>query len=415
MSLINTGNDTVNALGEMNFSGNVIPMNWFKTIRRENGRPYLVAINILSEICYWYRPVEKRNEATGMVEGYFTKFKEDLLQKSYEQLSEQFGESKRVIKEAVIFLEKLGVIERVFRNKKVGGTVLANVMYIRLDVDALKHLTFDEPVDESSVQVGQKNFEQEITQSAEGTFTSDPHTGNVYRSDAESYRGVTKNCIDPYTEKRDTSAQPLYTGVSGDSLYPRPGNDQTPDAEMYRGVSENRQTYTENTTKITKDITSDITQNITKDITSNHQEPICEGERAWEYVRLNIRLDERVNDKTNPDRELYAELGGYIEKFFLSRTGIVRVNRENKPYAVVESVFMKLTDKAIDKVIRDYHGFEGTIERREPFFLTALYNAVVAPDMVRTGKSREESPGEKHNESRIYSQLERLLASEIRS
>ena len=147
MSLINTGNDTVTALGEMNFSGNVIPMNWFKTIRRENGRPYLVAINILSEICYWYRPVEKRNEATGMVEGYFTKFKEDLLQKNYEQLSEQFGESKRIIKDAVIFLEKLGVIERVFRNKKVGGTVLANVMYIRLDVEMLKHLTFDEPDD----------------------------------------------------------------------------------------------------------------------------------------------------------------------------------------------------------------------------------------------------------------------------
>ena len=415
MSLINTGNDTVNALGEMNFSGNVIPMNWFKTIRRENGRPYLVAINILSEICYWYRPVEKRNEATGMVEGYFTKFKEDLLQKNYEQLSEQFGESKRVIKDAVIFLEKLGVIERVFRNKKVGGTILANVMYIRLDVNNLKHLTFDEPTDESSVQVGQKKIKQEMQ---DDTFMSDPRTENVYRSAAESYRGMPENCIDPYTKKSDTSAPPLYTEVSGNRLDPCPKNLWTSDAKMHKGVSENRQTYTENTTGITKDITSEITSNITTEITSDHQAFLGEGERAWEYVRLNIRFDERVNDITYPDRELYKELGGYIKNFFLSRMKTVRVNRENKPYAVVESVFMKLTEKTVEKVIRDYHGFEGTIERREPFFLTALYNAVVLPDMARTGKSRDEDRSDTDaggHENGIYSQLERFLVSGVRS
>ena len=254
-----------------------------------------------------------------------------------------------------------------------------------------------------------------MSQSDENAFMSDPYTGNVYRSDEESYRGVTENCIDPYTKKSEPSVPSLYTGVSGNRLYHCPETGYTSDAEIYRGVSENRQTYTENTTE---NITSEITKEITSKITSDHQVSLDSGERAWEYVRENIRFDERINDKTYPDRELYAELGGYIRDFFLSRTGTVRVNRENKPYAVVESVFMKLTDKAVDKVIRDYHGFEGAIERREPFFMTSLYNAVVSPDMIRTGKSREDSrsgTGADSRENGIYSQLERFLVSGIQS
>ena len=36
---VNTGNVSVDALAEMNISGNVTPANWYKTILRDNGKP----------------------------------------------------------------------------------------------------------------------------------------------------------------------------------------------------------------------------------------------------------------------------------------------------------------------------------------------------------------------------------------
>ena len=68
-NIVNTGNASVDALAEMSISGNVTPVNWYKTILRENGKPYLLAICVLSEIVYWYRPVEVRDEHSGMTIG----------------------------------------------------------------------------------------------------------------------------------------------------------------------------------------------------------------------------------------------------------------------------------------------------------------------------------------------------------
>ena len=37
VSIFSTGNSTVDAIGQMNFTGNVIPMNWYKTILETTG------------------------------------------------------------------------------------------------------------------------------------------------------------------------------------------------------------------------------------------------------------------------------------------------------------------------------------------------------------------------------------------
>lgn len=106
-NIVNTGNASVDALAEMNISGNVTPVNWYKTILRENSKPYLLAICVLSEIVYWYRPVEVRDEHSGMTIGYRKKFREDLLQKTYNDFAEQFGESRRSVKAAFDRLEEI--------------------------------------------------------------------------------------------------------------------------------------------------------------------------------------------------------------------------------------------------------------------------------------------------------------------
>lgn len=46
-----TGNDTVDRLSRIRFTGNVIPPAWYRTILRDTGKPYLIAIVILSELC----------------------------------------------------------------------------------------------------------------------------------------------------------------------------------------------------------------------------------------------------------------------------------------------------------------------------------------------------------------------------
>lgn len=137
-----TGNRIVDASAEISITGNITPQAWYKTIVKETGKPHLAAIVILSDIVYWYRPTELRDESTGQIIAIRKKFKADLLQRSYQQIAEQFGLSKKEATNAIIFLEKLGVIKRVFRTINLNGLVVNNVLYIELIVEKLKELTY---------------------------------------------------------------------------------------------------------------------------------------------------------------------------------------------------------------------------------------------------------------------------------
>lgn len=141
-------------------SGNVVHSAWFKTITTENGKADLVAINILAEIVYWYKPTEVRDELTGQHVGWKNKYREDLLQKSYASLANEFGLSERQVKAAIVRLEDLGVITRVFRTINANGMVLNNVLYIQLNVEQLKKIStypMQLPSDEILSEGGHEN------------------------------------------------------------------------------------------------------------------------------------------------------------------------------------------------------------------------------------------------------------------
>lgn len=91
----------VMAIGQLNISGNVTPANWWKHIRLPSGRPDATAIALLSEIVYWYRPTEVRDEHTGALLGYRKRFQGDKLQRSYQAFAEQFGFGKRETADAL--------------------------------------------------------------------------------------------------------------------------------------------------------------------------------------------------------------------------------------------------------------------------------------------------------------------------
>lgn len=137
-----SGNRIVDAVGHISITGNVIPQVWYKTITHASGKPYLIAIVILADIVYWYRPAEVRDERSGQVVAYRKRFKADLLQRSYADLSEQFGITKREATNAIVALEKLGVVKRHLRTIEVQGQKLPNVLFLELIPEALSRITF---------------------------------------------------------------------------------------------------------------------------------------------------------------------------------------------------------------------------------------------------------------------------------
>lgn len=132
-----TGNKIVDEISVLHI--NSIPETWYHTIKRNN-QPHAMAILILWDLVYWYKWTEVRDEVSGLVIGYKKKFKADLLQRSYEAISNKFGISKRQATDIIVFLEKLGAVKRVFRNIKVANTTLSNVLFIELVPNVIKEL-----------------------------------------------------------------------------------------------------------------------------------------------------------------------------------------------------------------------------------------------------------------------------------
>lgn len=120
--------------------GNIIDNSWYHIIKKENGRVDALAILILAEIVYWYRPSYPKDELGGGVK-MLKKFKKDILQKDYEDLQNQFGVTKEQARDALITLEKLGICEREVRVEIIGGRKIPNILFIRLNHLKLKELT----------------------------------------------------------------------------------------------------------------------------------------------------------------------------------------------------------------------------------------------------------------------------------
>ena len=81
------------------------------------------------------------------------KFQADILQRNYQQLADQFGITKRDAVNAIVELEKLGVVTRVFRTVNIKGQLYSNVMFLNLDVDVLIQLTYPETLENAFIGI----------------------------------------------------------------------------------------------------------------------------------------------------------------------------------------------------------------------------------------------------------------------
>lgn len=218
-----SGNEIVDMVGRISITGNIIPQIWYKTITHPSGKPYLEAIVILSDIVYWYRPTEVRDERTGEVIAYRKRFKADLLQRSYADLAQQFGISKREATNAVVALEKIGVVRRHLHTIDVNGTKMANVLFLELVPKALLALTCGEvtPItfksDTSHVQKGDLS-RSEVTPL---TFKSETNTENT-----------TENTTETSTRDRATVTAPAKAAPEKKGTYGCYGNVKLSDTDL---------------------------------------------------------------------------------------------------------------------------------------------------------------------------------------
>lgn len=141
-----TGSDTVDQMQEIHFEGNVTPHTWYQNLLLKTGKPDLIAIALLGDITYWYRPTYVYDETTGQIKGIKKKFRADLLQRDYESFEKRFGFSKKQIRAAFDRLEEKEIIKRHFRTIDTNnGGKANNVLFIELNVEGLKDITYSLP------------------------------------------------------------------------------------------------------------------------------------------------------------------------------------------------------------------------------------------------------------------------------
>jgi len=131
-------NELVIAVGQTQLQGDITPHEWYSKITHENGKPDPVAVALLAHIVYWYRPIELLEHARPV---WYKKFSSDLLQKSYKDLQEHFGFTRRQLHYAFLTLERLKLAQRILRTIFVGTQKISNVMFIEIFPKAVAEIS----------------------------------------------------------------------------------------------------------------------------------------------------------------------------------------------------------------------------------------------------------------------------------
>lgn len=219
-----SGNEIVDMVGRISITGNIIPQIWYKTITHPSGKPYLEAIVILSDIVYWYRPTEVRDERTGEVIAYRKRFKADLLQRSYADLAQQFGISKREATNAVVALEKIGVVRRHLRTIDVNGTKMANVLFLELVPKALLALTCGE--------VTPITFKSDTSHVQKGDLSRSEVTPLTFKSETNTENTTENTTTETSTRDRATVTAPAKAAPEKKGTYGCYGNVKLSDTDL---------------------------------------------------------------------------------------------------------------------------------------------------------------------------------------
>jgi|GEM_PF-4877675 len=200
------------------FTGNITPISWYKNIRKD-GKRHLVdgtAIAILSDIMYWYRPTEVRDESTGRLKGYKQKFAADKLQKSYQSYAELLGVPKSEVKRAIDNLVRLNLITREFRNIKTKeGLSINNVMFLEPILENIIKVSHRSNKGYGTEVLGDTPYKLSGTNTKITSENTTENTTDIYKQTKNSSKEKNINIKDSSLKSKSSSKKIYYNAVSG--------------------------------------------------------------------------------------------------------------------------------------------------------------------------------------------------------
>ena len=351
MGYLSSGNSIVDAMGSINISGNIIPAIWYRTITKDNGKPYLLAIVILADIVYWYRPSEVRDQGTGHILGWKKKFSEDILRQSYQYYADLFGESKKTVKTAMDKLENLQVIRREFRTVTYGdGLICNNVMYVELKPDMLYQLTFPEEI---PAMDGVNNSYAGVSDDKKGGSLP---TKSDTPMEILGGRGIPK--VTQVSTKTDTGHDEI-------------GNTFLPKTDTGLSQTGGTNTYTSTKTSFGEYNPIYPSENQQKDM----MDGMDDANAYMELIKENIEYEHHMRFEKYGDKELYQELFEVICEVVCVPHRTVRIGGSDYPYELVKAKFLKLTSSHLGYVMECMKNTTTKIANIKAYMVTALYNA----------------------------------------
>lgn len=213
-----TGHDKVDAISRLQLLGDITPRSWYKhicyTTKTGDTKVDRLAIDILSDIIYWYRAYEIRNEITSFHEGWGKKFKEDMLRRSTEDFAQSLNATARTVRESIKVLESLGLIQVVYKPLKTDFGVIPNIMYIDVFPDAIASITYPVTKNNDSSNVNAETLEKSL--STKWSISSDEMRNALStKSSISNYEtvGITiyrENSSENTTEREDARAREVH-------------------------------------------------------------------------------------------------------------------------------------------------------------------------------------------------------------
>ena len=141
-----TGHQSVDAIAAISFEGDITPRSWYQHICYQTlqgqSKCDRLAVDILADIIYWYRPYQAREELTGEVLGWRKKFLGDILRRSPEAFAESLNTTVRCVRESIRVLEELGLVKVVLKPVYTQYGVIPNVMHIDICPEAIALITY---------------------------------------------------------------------------------------------------------------------------------------------------------------------------------------------------------------------------------------------------------------------------------
>ncbi len=338
----------VEQMGRMHFSGNIIPINWYKNIIRKNGKPYLSAITILSEIVFWYRPTELRDERTGEFIGWQKKFKDaNYLQKSYKDLADQFGMGYQEVQRAIKHLEDLGVIKRILKNVAVTDKTLSNVLFIDINPTVLGKLTYTNLQDNYPLQ--------SLEACATSPIHATPHKVSrplspqmplAHKLSQDNERQKTVQTLSKQVEKEDSAKR------KNSDIYP--GKQPPPKVER---LSSNRLLKETISTALPK------------------RAQLCQEPQARHLIRDKVcqHIEYETMCQNYPKEEV-KEIVDVIVDVYCAPSTVIRINNSPMKKNTVVKQLMLLRSRHIESVLENIKKIARPIIHMRNYLISALYN-----------------------------------------